>query len=372
MAAVCYTDSVNSSMRDYILKKGGFVMFNLDPSKMAKSAVEGLQKAEKLGGGAGEAAKGVLQGIKKAEKLADLEKAPEQVIEVLRKLLAEAKQLANSSANKNEALDACIQKAQALLDSGNISTEAVTKLTAELSALIKGASAKAPQQAGAQKVSVSPDTARTAPAPAADAQKNAVAAPKREAQPAAAKPAAVKPAEAAEKKVVQFSDVDASAYYYDAVQWAVQQGITSGTSETTFSPDQECTCGQTISLLWRAAGSPAPKGQNNPFTDVKENAYYYQAALWAAERGIVSGTAFHPDEPVTRGLFAAFLYRNAGAPAVEGKNDFTDVPSDAYYAKAVVWVAAQGITSGTGEHTFSPDAVCTRGQIVTFLYRARK
>lgn len=342
-------------------------MFNLDPSKMAKSAVEGLQKAEKLGGGAGEAAKGVLQGIKKAEKLADLEKAPEQVIAVLRKLLDEAKQLANSSANKNKALDASIQKAQTLLDSGNVSTEVVTKLTAELSALIKGASAGASQQPGNQKGSGSPDAARTASTPAANAQKNAGAAQKREPQTAAAKVA-----ETTGSKAVQFSDVDANAYYYDAVQWAVQKGITSGTSETTFSPDQECTCGQVISLLWRSAGSPAPKGKSNPFTDVKENAYYYQPALWAAERGIVSGTAFHPDEPVTRGQFAAFLYRNAGSPAIQSKSDFTDVPNDAYYAQAVAWVAAQGIASGTGEHTFSPDAICTRGQIVTFLYRAKK
>lgn len=340
-------------------------MFNLDPSKMAKNAVEGLQKAEKLGGGAGEAAKGVLQGIQKAEKLADLEKAPEQVIAVLRKLLAEAKQLANSSANKNEALDTCIQKAQTLLDSDNISTEAVTKLTAELGTLIKGASAGASQQTDSQKGSGSPDVARIAPT--TNAQKDAGTAPKRETQPAAAKAA-----ESTEGKVIQFSDVDTNAYYYDAVQWAVQQGITSGTSETTFSPDQECTCGQTITLLWRAAGSPVPKGQNNPFTDVKENDYYYQPALWAAERGIVPGTAFHPNEPVTRGQLAAFLYRNAGSPAVESKSDFTDVPSDAYYVQAVTWVAAQGIASGTGEHTFSPDTICTRGQIVTFLYRAKK
>lgn len=314
-------------------------MFNLDPSKMAKNAVDGLQKAEKLG--AGGAAKGILQGIKNA----DLEKAPEQIIAVLRKLLAEAKQLADSSPNRNEALDTCIQKAQALLDSGDTSTEAVSKLTAELGALMKGASAGASQQPGAQKSSAPP-----------------AAAPKREAQTA----------ETAESKTVEFSDVDANAYYYDAVQWAVQRGIASGTSETTFSPDQECTCGQTITLLWRSAGSPAPKGQDNPFTDVKENAYYYQPALWAAERGIVSGTDLHPDEPVTRGQFAAFLYRNAGSPAAASKIEFTDVPGNAYYAQAVAWVAARGIASGTGEHTFSPDAVCTRGQIVTFLYRASK
>ena len=344
-------------------------MFNLDPSKMAKNAVEGLQKAEKLGGGAGEAAKGVLQGVKKAEKLTDLEKAPEQLIAALRKLLAEAKQ--RSSGQKNAALDAGIQKAQDLLDSDNSSTEAVTMLTAELTALLKGASAGTSAKPDDQKGSVSPAAARTAPAPAAGAQKESAAAPKREAQPAAAKPATAKPAETAAKPV-QFSDVDASAYYYDAVQWAVRQGITSGTTETTFSPDQECTCGQTITFLWRSAGSPAPKSKNNPFTDVTESAYYYQSALWAAERGIVSGTAFHPDEPVTRGQFAAFLYRNAGSPAAAGKSAFNDVPDNAPYAQAVAWVAAQGIASGTGDHTFSPDAVCTRGQIVTFLYRAKK
>ena len=138
-------------------------MLNLDPGKMAKNAVEGLQKAEKLGGGAGEAAKGVLEGIKKAEKLADLEKAPEQVIEVLRKLLAEAKQLANSSANKNEALDTCIQKAEALLSSDNISTEAVTKLTAELSALLKGTSAGTSQQPDSPKTAVHPTLSEPLP-----------------------------------------------------------------------------------------------------------------------------------------------------------------------------------------------------------------
>lgn len=340
-------------------------MLNLDPSKIAKNAVDGLQKAEKLGGGAGEAAKGVLQGIKKAEELTDLEKAPEEVIAALRKLLAEAEQLSGSSTNKNEALDACIKKARALLDGGNISTKAVAELTAELSALIKGAPASASQQTGGQRASASPAAAKAAPTPAANVRKDT--AMKHEAQPPAAKAA-----EAAAKKTVQFSDVDANAYYYDAVQWAVQQGIVSGTSETTFSPDQECTCGQAVTLLWRAAGSPTPKGKTNPFADVKEDVYYYQPALWAAERGIISGTALRPDEPVTRGQFATLLYRNAGSPAVESKSGFTDIPGDASYAQAVNWVAAQGIASGTGEHTFSPDTICTRGQIVTFLYRAKK
>jgi len=318
-------------------KKGGIIMFNLDPSKMA----------EKLGGEAGEAAKNVLQGVK---KMADAPgQAPEQVVAVLRKLLAEAKQLA--PVQKNEALDACIQKAQSLLDGGNISTEAVTKLTAELGALLKnapGAAAQQPAKGGAP--------ANPAKAPAA-AQRTAP--PQSASEPAKGKP-------------VQFSDVDAGAYYYDAVQWAVQQGIASGTSETTFGPDQKCTRGQTITMLWKSAGSPAPKNQNNPFTDVKESAYYYKPVLWAAERGIATGTSFEPDAAITRGQFATFLYRNAGSPAAAANHSFTDVPSDAYYSQAVAWISAKGIASGTGEHTFSPDGVCTRGQIVTMLHRAKK
>jgi len=336
-----------------------------DIGKAAKAAKEGLQKAEKLGGGAGEAAKNVLEGVKKAEKLADLpENVPEQLLEALRELLAKAKAFA--STQKNGALDACIDKAQKLLDSGDADAAAVTKLTAELSALLKGASggtSEQPEDGSAQKTA--PTSApkaqpvRTAPQPTARAS----AAPVPQA-------AAVKSPEPVKK--VQFSDVDSGAYYYDAVQWAVQKGIASGTSETTFSPDQDCTRAQTITLLWRAAGSPAPKGRNNPFTDVKEDVYYCDAVLWAAEKGIVSGISFDPDAPVTRGQLATFLYREAGSPAVKEPAAFTDVPSDAYYCQPVSWVAAQGITSGTGEHTFSPDEVCTRGQIVTFLYRSKK
>ncbi|MDE7245400.1 MAG: S-layer homology domain-containing protein [Oscillospiraceae bacterium] len=322
-------------------------MFNLDDaSKLAKNAMQGL--AEKSGGNAGETAKSVLKGVKGLEKLA-AEKAPEQVIAVLRTLLAEAK--SSPCAGKNEALDACIQKAQNLLDGGTVSAEAATKLTAELRTLLKSTTR---QPSGSSvpdsKPAASKNTASTQPAVS-----ERTAAGKTPSAPA-----------------VQFSDVDAKAYYYDAVQWAVQQGIASGTTETTFSPDQNCTRAQTITLLWRSAGSPKPKNQNNPFTDVKDNAYYHDAVLWAAEQNIVSGTSFSPDEAVTRGQLAAFLYRKAGSPTTANNSNFTDVPNDAYYAQAVAWVAAQGIASGTGEHTFSPDAVCTRGQIVTFLYRASK
>lgn len=268
------------------------------------------------------------------------------MVEALRKLIAEAKKLLAAS-GANPALSACVQKAEALLEDGNISSAEVAKLTAELGALLKGGSAGAPE------------------AP----KETAAAAPKREAPASAAKTAEAPKAPKA--KGPEFTDVDAGAYYYDAVQWAVQKGVASGTTDTTFSPDKTCTRAQTITFLWRAAGSPAPKGKN-PFGDVKEGSYYQDAALWAGERGIVTGSAFEPDAAVTRAQLAVFLYRNAGSPAVKGGNSFKDVPADADYAKAVAWVAERGITSGTKEGTFNPDAACTRGQIVTFLYRAQK
>ena len=171
-----------------------------------------------------------------------------------------------------------------------------------------------------------------------------------------------------------FVDVKEGAYYYDAVLWAVEQKITSGTSATTFSPDASCTRAQMVTFLWRAAGSPKVENGKNPFTDVKADAYYYDAVLWAVEKGVTSGTSattFSPDATVTRGQTVTFLYRNAGSPEVSGTMPFTDVEADAYYAKAVQWAVQQKITTGTSETTFSPMSDCTRGQIVTFLYRAK-
>ena len=171
-----------------------------------------------------------------------------------------------------------------------------------------------------------------------------------------------------------FVDVKEGAYYYDAVLWAVEQKITSGTSATTFSPDASCTRAQMVTFLWRAAGSPKVENGKNPFTDVKADAYYYDAVLWAVEKGVTSGTSattFSPDATVTRGQTVTFLYRNAGSPEVSGMMPFTDVEADAYYAKAVQWAVQQKITTGTSETTFSPMSDCTRGQIVTFLYRAK-
>ena len=171
-----------------------------------------------------------------------------------------------------------------------------------------------------------------------------------------------------------FVDVKEGAYYYDAVLWAVEQKITSGTSATTFSPDASCTRAQMVTFLWRAAGSPKVENGKNPFVDVKADAYYYDAVLWAVEKGVTSGTSattFSPDATVTRGQTVTFLYRNAGSPEVSGTMPFTDVEADAYYAKAVQWAVQQKITTGTSETTFSPMSDCTRGQIVTFLYRAK-
>ena len=168
-----------------------------------------------------------------------------------------------------------------------------------------------------------------------------------------------------------FTDVASSAYYYDAVKWAVEQGITSGITATTFGPDASCTRAQMVSFLWRANGSPKAAGAN-PFTDVSADAYYYDAVLWAVEKGITSGTSattFSPNATVTRGQTVSFLHRANGSPAVSGSSPFTDVAADAYYAAAVQWAVAENITAGTSATTFSPDAACTRGQIVSVLYR---
>ena len=176
-----------------------------------------------------------------------------------------------------------------------------------------------------------------------------------------------------EKPVVNpFVDVKEGDYFYDAVLWAVEKGITDGTSATTFSPDAGCTRAQIVTFLWRAAGSPAPESSSNPFTDVEAGSYYYDAVLWAVEQGITKGTsatAFSPDTVCTRSQTVTLLYRAAGSPRTVGGTPFTDVSDSAYYDSAVQWAVEHGVTAGTGANTFSPDATCTRAQIVTFLYR---
>ncbi len=170
-----------------------------------------------------------------------------------------------------------------------------------------------------------------------------------------------------------FTDVASGAYYYDAVQWAVSEEITSGLTSTTFGPDQSCTRAQAVTFLYRAAGEPDVTGAENPFTDVSSSDYYYNAVLWAVAQGITSGTTattFSPNDTCTRSQIVTFLYRQAGQPAVSGSAGFADVSSDEYYASAVAWAVNEEITSGTSDTTFAPNNVCTRGQIVTFLYRA--
>lgn len=177
---------------------------------------------------------------------------------------------------------------------------------------------------------------------------------------------------AAPDEGLRFVDVAENAYYYDAVAWAVENGITGGTSATTFSPNQACTRAQAVTFLWRAAGSPALKTASNPFTDVSTSAYYYDAVLWAVENGITAGTSattFSPDNTCTRGQIVTFLYRADGT-AANGNNPFADVSADAYYAGPVAWAVAEGITAGTSATTFSPNDACTRAQIVTFIFRA--
>ena len=172
---------------------------------------------------------------------------------------------------------------------------------------------------------------------------------------------------------LHFTDVSDGSYYYDAVNWAVSNGITDGTSATTFSPDNICTRAQMVTFLWRAAGSPTPHSGSNPFVDVPADAYYYTAVLWAVEQGITTGTSvttFSPDDTVTRSQTVTFLWRYSGSPEAGGSS-FADVEADAYYATAVAWAAGEGITSGTSATTFSPYDPCTRAQIVTFLYRAQ-
>ncbi len=170
----------------------------------------------------------------------------------------------------------------------------------------------------------------------------------------------------------KFTDVAEGAYYKTAVDWAVKNGVTSGVSETLFAPEKTCTRAQVVTFLWRAAGSPEPTITENPFNDVKSGTYYYKAVLWAVEKGITSGTAadtFSPENTVSRGQVVTFQYRMAGAAKVDGTNTFTDVSAESYYADAVQWAVENGVTAGTSATTFSPNADCTRGQIVTFLYR---
>ena len=172
-----------------------------------------------------------------------------------------------------------------------------------------------------------------------------------------------------------FVDVATGSYYEDAVDWAVENGITQGTDDTHFSPDGICTRAQAATFLWRAAGSPKPETRTMPFTDVPAGSYYYDAVLWAVENGITKGTSnttFSPNMTCSRAQIVTFLWRSEKSPAAGTANLFVDVKSTVYYADAVLWAVKEDITKGTTSTTFSPDADCTRAQIVTFLWRCKK
>ena len=172
-----------------------------------------------------------------------------------------------------------------------------------------------------------------------------------------------------------FVDVATGSYYEDAVDWAVENGITKGTDDTHFSPDGICTRAQAVTFLWRAAGSPEPETRAMPFADIPVGSYYYDAVLWAVENGIAKGTSdttFSPNMTCSRAQIVTFLWRSEKSPAAGTANPFADVKSTAYYADAVLWAVKENITKGTTSTTFSPNADCTRAQIVTFLWRCKK
>ena len=168
-----------------------------------------------------------------------------------------------------------------------------------------------------------------------------------------------------------FYDVPNGAYYYEAVKWAVENGVTGGIGNNLFGPDQPCTRAQIVTFLWRAAGSPEPKAMSS-FSDVPADSYYAKAVAWAVENGITTGTSaetFSPDATCTRAQAVTFLARALNAKA-SGKAEFSDVPVDSYFAEAVAWAASNGVTTGIGSGLFGPNNNCTRAQIVTFLWRA--
>lgn len=171
-----------------------------------------------------------------------------------------------------------------------------------------------------------------------------------------------------------FTDVNPEDYFYGSVLWAYESGITAGTGGDLFSPNRPCTRGQIVTFLWRAQGEPEPESTDLPFTDVPRDAYYCKAVLWAVENGITSGTGagrFSPDAKCSRSQVATFLWRLAGCPQPSAQEcPFFDIVRGDFYYDAVLWAVEQDITAGTGNNSFSPQANCSRAQIVTFLFRA--
>ncbi|MBQ3258821.1 MAG: S-layer homology domain-containing protein [Oscillospiraceae bacterium] len=169
-----------------------------------------------------------------------------------------------------------------------------------------------------------------------------------------------------------FTDVKATDWYYSSVLWAKEQGITSGKGEMNFAPNEGCTRAQVVTFLWAANGRPLPLRKCNPFGDVSPDAWYATAVLWAVEKGITSGTSsdtFSPDAECTRAQIVTFLYAAVGKPKVTGVSRFADVADTDWYARPVTWAMENKVTSGIGNGNFGPDNICTRAQVVTFLYK---
>ena len=171
-------------------------------------------------------------------------------------------------------------------------------------------------------------------------------------------------------QIIKFKDVPSGSWFEESVDWAVKKNITNGTSTLEFSPSETCNNAQVITFLWRASGSPDTEIEN-PFTDISSGSYYYKAALWAYEKGMISGRQFGPEKPCTRSAVVTYLWQMAGSAPVGAGTQFEDVDSDSAFASAVAWAVDMGITTGTGSVTFSPDVTCTRAQVMTFLYRGK-
>ena len=346
-----------------------------DAIKAARDAYDALTDAQKElvsdeAVAALEAAEAAYEEIMAAKADAEAAAAVEELIDAIGEVTEDS----------GDAIKAARDAYDALTDAQKelVSDEAVAALEAAEAAYAEIMAAKADAEAAAA-VEEAINAIGTVTKDSADAIKAARDAydALTDAQKALVSADAVKTLEDAEAALealnkTKFIDVPEDSYYAAAVDWAVANNITKGTSETTFSPTNECTRGQMVTFLYRAAGSPTVTSTNNPFTDVKEGSYYYDAVLWAVENGITKGmtaTTFEPDTKVSRGQAVTFLYRMDGEKAVSATNPFTDVSSSAFYYDAVLWAVDKGITNGITATTFEPGTACQRAHIVTFLYR---
>ena len=339
----------------------------------AKQAAESAKQAAENAKAAAEAAKTAADGSNTAAA-ASAAKAAQSAANVAEALAQVADAQAEIAAIKAQAEQSAAQAAaaKAAAEAAQKAAEAALLGAQRYQAEAKLANAVATTEVPAEK--------KAALAAAADAGMAAIAAAPDKAAIDQALADAIKAVEAvaSASESFRFDDVTKpeEQYYFDPVYWAVEKGITAGTSDKLFSPEAPGTRAQVVTFLWRAAGEPEPTKTENPFADVKADAYYYKAVLWAVENGVTKGTSadkFSPDDTCTRAQIVTFLWRNDGKPEpAKTDNPFTDVTADAYYYKAVLWAVENGVTKGTSADKFSPDDTCTRAQIVTFLYREMK